>query len=210
MKKEKDILVGGMISWLIGLPVVIYMQINSLIYMYLVVFLMIFSIYWIYKTGPSKFEILNPRVEIERVVDRVSHVSIAKTEKHEVETKAVYIDVKNKNPDVDLMDCKIGMVTKSGGWYTMNLENLLRDVSKTVRLFRIFPNSSVVSPFESKNGVKLDIGKVHELKIRFFGKKFVSKKIWRMELDLISWDSHSLRFKTRREVLKEKMGWRRI
>ena len=156
-----------------------------------------------------KFEVLNPRVEIERVVDRVSRVSIAKTEKHEVETKIVYIDVKNKNPDADLTDCKIGIATKMGDWDTMNLENLIPDISQTIHLFRFFPNSSDVSLFESKNGVKLDVGKVHNLNIRFFGGKFTSKKIWRMELNLTSWDNCGLRFKTRRDVLKEKIERRK-
>ncbi|MCW3130815.1 MAG: hypothetical protein N2V75_12060 [Methanophagales archaeon] len=46
--KKKDILVGGVISWLIGLPGVVYMQINSLIYLYLVILPAVFFIYWIY------------------------------------------------------------------------------------------------------------------------------------------------------------------
>ena len=156
-----------------------------------------------------KFEVLNPRVRNERVVDRVSHVSVAKTEKHEVETKAVYIDIKNKNPDADLKDCKIGIVIDLGDWATMNLENLIPDLPQTICLFRLFSNSFVVSNFKFKNQIKIDVGKVHDLNIRFFGDKFINKKIWHMELDFILWDSCNFCFKTRRGVLKKRIGGRK-
>ena len=152
-----------------------------------------------------KFEVSNPRVETERSKDRVSKVIIPKTGTPETLSKVVYLDVKNKNPDADLVGCKLTIVTKSSKWDIENLDNLITDASKPICLFRVLRNEPFISPYQN-NKVKLNWGESYDLDLRFYGKKFVNKKVWRLELDLTSWDNCSLRFKTRREVLKKKFG----
>ena len=158
-----------------------------------------------------KFEVSNPRVELERSKDRVSRksgVMTAETGKTENGLKVVYIDIKNKNPDANLEGCKVTIATKLGKWDIENL-GLIPDVSKPICLFIISARSSVVLPYQSKNKVELDVGRVYDLDLRFFGESFVNKKRWHLELDLTSWDSCNIRFKTPKEVLKEKIRGRK-
>jgi len=150
-----------------------------------------------------KFEVSNPRVETERSINRVSKVIIPKTKTPETLSKVVYLDIKNKNPDADLSGCKVIIKSTNVSWAIENL-NLIPDAPKPICLFRIIRNSPVFSPYQT-NKMKLDVGRFHDLDLRFFGDNFVNKKEWHLELDLTSWDSCNLRFKTRREVLKEKL-----
>jgi hypothetical protein len=216
MKKKKKIIIAGLIFIAILVPILIVANMATknwafierltlasiIIPLVMGAFTVLNSIF----SETPKFEVLNPRVKTEGVADRTSRVIIAKTEKPEVITKAIIIDVKNKNPDADLTNCKIRIETKSGKWDIENLDKLIPDDPKTICLFRIGTKESVVSPYKTKNKVKLDVGGLHDLDIRFIGEKFSNKKIWHMELDLTSWDNCGLRFKTRREVLKEKIG----
>ena len=155
-----------------------------------------------------KFEVSNPRVETERSKDRVSKVIIPKTGTPETLSKVVYLDVKNKNPDADLVGCKLTIVTKSSKWDIENLDNLITDASKPICLFRVLRNEPFISPYQY-NKVKLNWGESYDLDLRFYGKNFVNKKVWRLELDFTSWDSCNLRFKTHREVLKDKIRGRK-
>ena len=149
-------------------------------------------------------KVSNPRVEIEKSTNRVSKVVTAKTPKTVPVSKAVCIDVLNKTQNAELVEGKATIETKSGKWDIENL-NLIPDAQKSVRLFRVLRNEPFISPYQN-NKVKLNWGESYDFDLRFYGKNFVNKKVWRLELDLTSWDSCNLRFKTRREVLKEKIG----
>jgi hypothetical protein len=155
----------------------------------------------------SIIKVSNPRVEIEKSTNRVSKVATAKTQRTVPVSKAVCIDVINKTPNVELVGCKATIKTKSGKWDIENL-NLIPDAQKSVRLFRVLRNEPFISPYQN-NKVKLNWGESYDLDLRFYGKNFVNKKVWRLELDFTSWDSCNLRFKTRREVLKEKIRERK-
>lgn len=151
-------------------------------------------------TGLLTFNILNqisrmlrqPRLKI---IDSRIETCFSRPERSN-EYKDVYFLIKNVG-DEQARDCTIKANVKDVWKEFYNITGVPFSLDagndRKIHFQRIFKNDQRVLPL-SENRPIFDRGKVYECEIRFYGRNFRDEKVYRMKLDVSSWENIGLSF----------------